>query len=420
MSEPDKFEDDLLCALTRTGEGFRTEQAAQADLVAGGYRRGRSRWRRRSAAAVVGGAAALALVGTGAVYLGAPGAKDPGTVRAASAPAAAGGGASPAATPTAARSSAPTPAVVTGEEVLATFRALLPKGEITEAKGRGTDDERMNGTFAGADLVFDDGQGRSLIQIGVQKHRPRQAQVPGCPPDPKLARVDSCAVTTLPDGSVLLLQQGHEYPDGRADTKEWHATLNGPDGRSISLSEWNAPQEKGAPDSRPNPPLTLDQLRAIVTDGSWDRVVAAVGFDGVDVEAVDPGLSLADREAALARLLPPGVTVTGRTGGPLAATFQLARGGTTGSVVLRVENWAKSGGNPAERAFKDAVTLPDGSRVLTSGTGGAPDVKGKPPVVNVLRPDGVAVMVSQGPGEQLLTPDQLRAIAADPVWKTAK
>ncbi|MET8545403.1 hypothetical protein ABZW03_32915, partial [Kitasatospora sp. NPDC004799] len=40
MSEPDSFEDDLLCALTRTGEGFRTEQTDRAALVAGGYRRG--------------------------------------------------------------------------------------------------------------------------------------------------------------------------------------------------------------------------------------------------------------------------------------------------------------------------------------------------------------------------------------------
>ncbi|MEU9046426.1 MULTISPECIES: hypothetical protein [unclassified Kitasatospora] len=417
MPEPDKFEDDLLYALTRTGEGFRTEQA---ELVAGGYQRGRRRWRRRSTAAVVGGAAALALVGTGAVYLaGAPGAKGAGTVAAASAPTAAAGGGSgsPAATPTTAGSSAPT--VISGDEVLATFRALLPKGETTDAKGRGTDDDKANGTFVGADVVFDDGQGKSLVEIGIQKHRPGQGQPRSCPTDFKLARVDSCAVTTLADGSRLMLEQGYEYSDNRADTKEWSASLVGPDGREINVSEWNAPQEKGAPDSRPTPPLTLDQLKAIVVDKSWDRVVAAVKFDGIDVAAVDPGLSLADREAALAGLLPAGVTVTGRTGSPLVATFQLAQGQATGSVVLRVENWAKSVDNPGQQAFKDALTLPDGNKVLTRG---GPDTKEKMPLtVNVLHPDGTEVMVAQGPtGKPLLTLEQLKAIATGAVWKAKK
>ncbi|MFE6053932.1 hypothetical protein ACFQ6N_24535 [Kitasatospora sp. NPDC056446] len=409
MSEPDKFEDDLLYALTRTGEGFRT---GQADLVAGGYLRGRRRWRRRSTAAVMGGAAALALVGSGVYLAGSPAGKDAGSVGAASAPAAAAGG-SQAATPTGAPSSAPV--VITGDEVLATFRAMLPKGWTTDAKGRGTDDEQSGGTFVSASLVFDDGHGGSLIQLGIQKHRPKQTQVPGCPKDFGLARVDSCTDTTLPDGSRLLLEQGYEYSDSRADTKDWHATLTGPDGRSISVNEWNAPQEKGAPDSRPEPPLTLDQLKAIVTDRSWDRIVAAVGYDGVDDDAVDPGLPLADREAALTGLLPQGVTVTGRSGTALAATFKLARDGAAGALVLRVENWAGDRNTKGKRAFENANTLPDGSRILFSGDLGS---KETPLTVNVLRPDGTEVMAVEKPtGTPLLTADQLKAIVAGPVWK---
>ncbi|MFI8460307.1 hypothetical protein [Kitasatospora sp. NPDC085464] len=411
MSEPDKFEDDLLYAITRTGEGFRAEQGG---LVAGGYQRGRRRWRRRSTAALVGGAAALALVGTGAVYLVGHPAKDAGTVAASPVRTFTAGSGTPVATPTTAQPSAPN--VVTGDEVLATLRALLPKGETTQGKGRGTDDEQTKGTFAAADVVFDDGRGKSLIQIGIQKHRPGQGQPNSCPADLKLAQLDSCTGTTLPDGSRLQLLQGYEYPDKRATTKEWHALLTGPDGREISLSEWNAAAEKGAPDSRPEPPLTLDQLKAIVTDKSWDRVVASVGFDGVDVTALDPGLSLEEREATLTRLLPPGVTVTGRSGSPLAATFQLAQGQTTGSVVLRVENRAKSAD---EQAYKDALTLPDGNKVLTRG---GPDGADKMPLtVNALHPNGIAVTAAQGPsGKPLLTEEQLRAIALSPAWKAGK
>ncbi|MFE4517143.1 hypothetical protein ACFRMQ_23455 [Kitasatospora sp. NPDC056783] len=427
MSEPDKFEDDLLYALTRTGEGFRTERA---DLVAGGYRLGRRRWRRRSAAAVVGGAAALALVGTGAVYLTSPGAKGTGTVSAAAAPVAKGTGtvsaaaapvatadgtAAAAATPTSVKSTAPAP--VSDDEVLATFRALLPKGEITEAKGHGTENERQD-SYASASVVFDDGHGKSLIQLNIQKNRPKQVQPPGCPSDLKASRVDACTDTVLADGSKLLLFQGYEYADGRADTKEWLATLTGPDGRSVSVSEWNSPQEKGAPDSRPNPPLTPDQLKAVVTDKSWDRVVAAIPYEGVDTDAVDPGLSLADREAVLTGLLPQGVTVTGRFGNPLMATFELAQGQATGSLVVRVENLAQGGDLLTERSFKEADSLPDGSRITV---GGSPDGKDKPFTVNVLRPDGTSVLAYQvSGGRPLLTPEQVKAIAVSPAWKSKK
>ncbi|MFG2910989.1 hypothetical protein ACGF13_38820 [Kitasatospora sp. NPDC048286] len=421
MSEPDKFEDDLLYALTRTGEGFRTEQAEQAGLVADGYRLGRRRWRRRSAAAVVGGAAALALVGTGTVYLASPGAGDAGTVSAASAPAASvgitAGGSAAATTPTALQSVAQ--AAVSGDEVLATFRALLPKGEITEATGQGTD-RGPKATDASANLVFDDGQGKSLIQFNISKHRPGQVQLPGCPPDLTLVRVDACTDTVLPDGSKLLLQQGYEYSDSRADTKEWFAVLNGPDGRSVSVHEWNAPKEKGAPDSRPNPPLTLDQLKAVVTDKSWDRVVKALRFDGIDTEAIDPGLSPADYETVLTGLLPSGATVTGRKGQDTGVAFELARAGRAGTLSVLVKNWAKAPDDrPAQHWYQDAEILPDGTKLLTHAPA-APILPGKL-IADATRPDGLEVLVvTASNGDPLLTAAELKTIVTSPAWKARK
>lgn len=365
MSEPDKFEEDLLYALTRTGEGFRTEEAG---LVVGGYRRGRGRWRRRSTAAVVGGAAALALVGTGAVYLaGAPAGR--GAVAASVPLTPAGTGTGPAARASA--GSAPASAsVVTGDEVLAAFRALLPQGETREAVGRGTDDPALKGSFAGADLVFDDGHGPAAVSISIQKHRKGQTQARTCP-DPKLNRIDSCTVTTLADGSSLYLSQGYEYPDHRADTKEWMAVLTGPDGREILVDEWSAPREKGAPDSRPNPPLTPEQLKAIVTDRSWDRIVAAVQYDGVDHASADPGLSLDDRRAILARLLPAGVTVTGIEGNEVTADVRLAGGGTAGSLFLRVQKLSGAARDKTQQTAGGATVLPDGARLRLYGPGTA-------------------------------------------------
>ncbi|MDH6710340.1 hypothetical protein P3T27_007089 [Kitasatospora sp. MAA19] len=416
MSEPDKFEDDLLYAITRTGEGFRTEQS---DLVAGGYQRGRRRWRRRSTVAVVGGAAALALVGTGAVYLTGSSPSSTATVSAAAAPSTAGGAGSAtgSATPASASSASAAPAV-TGDEVLAAFQALLPKGETTEAKGRGTNDGPAKGTFAGADLVFDDGHGKSLLQIGIQKHRKGQTQDRSCP-DPKINRIDSCAVTTLADGSKLFLSQGYEYPDGRATTKEWLAVLTGPDGREIMMSEWNAAQEKGSPDSRPNPPLTLDQLKAVVTDKSWDRIVAALQPDGVDNSQQDPGLSLDDRKAVLAKLLPAGVTVTKIDGNEVLAEVQLAQGTTTGSLLLRVQKLVQQPGDPTtEKLFEGATVLPEGGRLKLYGPGTSNPKNQQ--MADLLRGD-LRVMAAQGStGKPLLTLDQLKAIATSPEWKLKK
>ncbi|MFB7617771.1 hypothetical protein [Kitasatospora sp. NPDC056181] len=417
MSGQDEFEDDLLYAMTRTGEGFRPDQAP---LAAGGLARGRRRWRRRSAAAVVSGAAALALVGTGAVYL-AGGAGDSMTGTALTAAASGsgaatasgtGGAASPTASPSASQ------AVVSGDEVLATLKALLPKGQVTEAKGRGTDDPELHGTFAGADLVLDDGQGKSRVQIGIQKHRKGQSQPRTCPADLKTNRIDACSVTKLPDGSELVLNQGHEYSDNRADTKEWFAALTGPDGREIMLSEWNSAQEKGAPDSRPNPPLTLEQLKAVVTDKSWDRTVAAVQYDGVDNAAQASGMTLEDRQAALGKLLPAGVTVTGITGNEIFADVRLAQGAVTGSLVLRLQK-LEPGDKSTEQLFEGSTALPDGSRLKLYGVGST-DAK-RPPTADVWRGDGLRVMVAQGPtGKPVLTLDQLKAIASSPLWKAGK
>ncbi|MFF2045740.1 hypothetical protein ACFVVX_35495 [Kitasatospora sp. NPDC058170] len=426
MSEQDRFEDDLLHALTRTGEGFRAEQAP---LVTGGLVRGRRRWRRRSAAAVVGGAAALALVGTGTVYLSGAGGTAP---AAAAIGAAAGPASSGAASAVGARTSGGTPTgtgspsasaetpVVTGDEVLATLKALLPQGVVTDGSGRGTDDPSLNGTFASADLVFDDGRGRSLIQVGIQKHRKGQGQPRTCPENLVTARLDACSVIRLADGSELALSQGYEYADGRADTKEWSATLSGPDGRSVTVSEWNAPKEKGAPDSRPNPPLTLDQLKAVVTDGSWDRIVAAVRYDGVDTEAVRSGLSLQEREALLTGLLPAGAGITARSGDELAATFTVTNGPATGTVILRVEDYSQQDA-ARQQLFKDADTLADGTRVVVR--------PGPQPSVETLHPNGARVMVAAVSGtksaatggeQPVLTLEQVKAVAVSPEWKLGK
>ncbi|MFJ9845705.1 hypothetical protein ACIRYZ_35750 [Kitasatospora sp. NPDC101155] len=433
MSEPDKFEDDLLYAITRTGEGFRPEQADQAGLVAGGYQRGRRLWRRRSTAAVVGGAAALALVGTGAVYLTGSGSpsSETGTVAAASSGAVSSSTA--AVTPASATSAtaAPATAPVSGGEVLAAFKALLPKGQTSDASGTGTDDKSGKpggGSFAGANLIFDDGQGQAAMGISISrlgKNSPNLTQ--NVCPDKKLVPYDACTSTPLPGGGSLTILQGYEYPDKRATTKWWNARLIGQDGRQIELSEWNSPAEKGSPDSRPTPPLSPEQLKAIVTDKSWDRVVASIP----EPKPVKPRDTSKDYSAdeilqTVAKLLPNGLTETEASGDGFGyANFVLDDGKGKSMVQLNVQDWSHSE-DVKGQLFGNAQALPDGTKVVIRKEGGNPGMW----TVDTLHPDGLRVVISSfNSGTQktpatrktpVLSNDQMQAIAAAPVWKLKK
>ncbi|MEV7602098.1 hypothetical protein AB0O91_32495 [Kitasatospora sp. NPDC089797] len=429
MSEPDKFEDDLLYALTRTGEGFHPEQADRAALVAGGYQRGRRRWRRRSTAAVVGGAAALALVGTGAVYLTGSGSSAGTATVAVASTAAAPSAAGTALTP--ASAAAPTAKPVTGPEVLAAFQALLPKGRVTDGKGTGTEptDKPGGGVYAGATLLFDDGQGQAAMGISLTRlapNDPNRAQ--NTCPDKKLVPYDACTATGLPGGGSLTVLQGYEYPDRHVSTKWWNAKLIGQDGRQIELSEWNAPAEKGAPDSRPTPPLSPEQLRAIVTDKAWDAVIASIP-EPKPVKLPDPGTVYTAQEIldTTAKLLPGGLTET-ETGsdGTGYANFVLDDGKGKSLVQLNVQDWSRGSDKTKEELFGTARTLPDGTKAVARKEGGNPGMW----TVDTLHPDGLRVVISSfNSGTQktpatrkapVLTDDQMQAIAAAPVWKLGK
>ncbi|MBW4719127.1 hypothetical protein [Saccharothrix obliqua] len=88
----------------------------------------------------------------------------------------------------------------------------------------------------------------------------------------RISRVGDCAVNTLPDGSVLATGTGR--PDAGAMT--YMACVKRPDGTLIVLQNSNQEDPAGAvinsPGGKiysPQPPLNLDQLKAIVTSDKW-------------------------------------------------------------------------------------------------------------------------------------------------------
>ena len=88
----------------------------------------------------------------------------------------------------------------------------------------------------------------------------------------RLSRTKDCDVSTLPDGSRLATGTGHQAPGAVS----YMACLMRPDGTMILLHVGNQEDPLGAainsPGGRiysPQPPLTLDQLKALVTSDKW-------------------------------------------------------------------------------------------------------------------------------------------------------
>ncbi|MFF5448894.1 hypothetical protein [Streptomyces sp. NPDC012888] len=401
------FEDELGDALRRTGDGFTTDQRT---LIDGGERRGRRMVARRRAAVVTGTVLVMAVVGGIGAYSGGliGGAGDEGgstgvNVAALPAPGAGSG-------------------AVTAEQMTAKLKALMPPGgQLTGTEARGTADGPM------AYGVYDDGKGQGAVSIGLYRTDPQGPQareLTECP-EKRLVDFESCTSERLPDGSRLLLLKGYEYPDRREDTKCWRATLVTPQGFLVDASEWNAAAQKGAPVSRPEPPLSLDRMKTLVTSTTWHDALNDLPPAGP--QQTPPAASPVDAPVVLRSLLKEtGIPVT-VTGGESDYGYAVLDDGKGESMVQ--VNVQAGMGEALEPVFAAAgtVTLPDGTKVRTEQ---GPGEKGWKNVVkwtvDTLRPDGRRVVISAfNSGSQnspttrskpALTMEQLKELALDPKW----
>uniref|UniRef100_A0AAU2JQY9 LigA protein n=1 Tax=Streptomyces sp. NBC_00049 TaxID=2903617 RepID=A0AAU2JQY9_9ACTN len=414
------FEDELGEALRRAGDGFTADRHA---LAAAGEERGRRLVARRRAAVVGGSVLALAVIGTAGAYsgglLGGSGAAD------VAAPAPLQSGRSGKGTGADGNFTGGGSGAVTGDQLIAVLKELLPAGQLTGTKAVGTDKPPM------VSGVFDDGKGKAALSLALARIDPNGSHARArteCG-DKNIQEYDSCTVEQLADGSKVLLHQGYEYPDRRVDTKVWWASLVTPQGFHVTLSEWNAAGEKGAGISRPNPPLTTAQLKAIVTSDKW---LAALN----DLPAAEPeqprdgsSVSLVDEKAgpALERLVTKhGIPVVskGEDGGSGYVVLDDGKGKSL--VQLSITK-----GEEAARDFTggDAAPLEDGTQVKVTQR---PAQKGKGVVewsVDTLHKNGLRVVVlayntanvsgSATREAPALTLEQLKELVLAPGWNRA-
>ncbi|MCX4905788.1 hypothetical protein [Streptomyces sp. NBC_00878] len=417
------FDDRLGAALRQAGDSFETDGNA---LVAAGRVRGR-RLRMRRRATVAGGVAGIALVGVGGALL-VPWSGDDGGQRSVAA------SRTPLPDGTAVT---PDRGAVSGPELLRTLEGLLPEGTFSAKEARSTD--HALGPYAG--LVFDDGNGKAAVQVGLGRIEPgsRQAEEATTCPDKALVGYDACNRSELPDGSVLMIFQGYEYPDRRVDTKHWYAQLVTPQGQQISVMEWNAAAQKGAPVTRPDPPLSPAQLKSVVTAREWRAAVdtipepeSAKGAKGTAPETAPAAGGSAEADgrsvrSTLVSLLPEGVEVTSKGGQETEYAYVVVDDGK-GRSFVQINVQADMSDVEGELFGPDAERLPDGTKVAThQGPGDKGDTGVVMWTVDTIRTDGMRVVVSAfNAGAQnaaatrdtpALTMEQLRSIATSAKWR---
>ncbi|MER5533621.1 hypothetical protein [Streptomyces mirabilis] len=409
LDHEDRFEERLGEALHQAGGAYETDRSA---LVAAGETRGHRLLLRRRAA-VVAGVASVALVGLGGALL-VPGGDDGRQSVATGAK-----------TPVA---SATPKASYTGDELIGILEKLLPRGEFSSAEARGTDEQLP----PYAQVVHNDGKGKAAIAVGFDRVLPgseQARQTVECP-DKVLTPHDSCAVTRLADGSALKIVQGYEYPDRRADTKLWTADLVTPKGQQVSVSEWNAAAEKGAPVSRAEPPLSPARLKTLATAAAWLDVVDAIPVDPrapTAAPAQPSGIDGGAIASTLVSLLPKGVKVVAKSGQDSGYAYVVVDDGKGRSLVQI--NVQPNMSDVEHQLFgADAETLADGTKVVTHKK---PGEKGGAGVVmwtaDTIRTDGFRVVVSAfNSGSQetaatrtapALSTKQLRTIALSAKWR---
>ncbi|WP_328673042.1 hypothetical protein OG905_18500 [Streptomyces sp. NBC_00322] len=394
------FEDELGDALRRTGEAFRP--AGGRALVDGGLARGRRRLARRRISAVGGASLAVALVASSALYLGgafrgdtADGATDP-------VPPAGSGHFK-----------------VTAEQMKNILQNGMERAGIAIARpklqGSGSSSQAKAAT---ASIVFEDGWAGATVTLSVRRVDPADkslAKLVTCPPK-KGSPYEEC--TTQPGNRAV---KGYTEAGRAGGIKKWAVTMLSSSGYLIELATNNVKAgNQEAPLSR-NPRMNPGKLRhlALFVEGSFTTAGEPNAFGSVRPGSrAEPG----DMLPILKSLLPKRLEVYSEGGTGADGHVVVVDGNTGGRTYIET----------VRTAADDAVwteTRPDGMKVAAVKKPGAyPGVQHWQ--VDTFRPNGLSIQISaynspspkslKSGKELLITMEELKAIATDPVWLTAR
>jgi len=150
----------------------------------------------------------------------------------------------------------------------ATLKMAVPKASPSGQPGTGSGVTRVEGPSIGAFIAGTLTSAGGTGGFGVMMQSSESEPDEWC----RLSRKKDCVVSTLPDGSRLVTTSARPAPGAVS----YLACVKRPDGTMILVEVSNQDDPSGAaiesPGGRihsPQPPLTLDQLKAIVTSDKW-------------------------------------------------------------------------------------------------------------------------------------------------------
>ena len=329
---------------------------------------------------------------------------------------------------------APLGAPVSAQKMLSTLEHLLPAGNVSQTSGRATNNVQM--PSASLVLTPTDGLGAGGMTLSMTRYDLPLTLANGLTCDTSTSIVQvTCDARALPGGYRFQFDRLVYLPASQG-LKSWNGYLIAPDGSQVELDEYNAAvpmmgakSHTGAVPTRTDPPLTENQVLALLTSHTWDAARAALSTPYGVTQGGGPNSDPAGSEilSTINKILPPGVTHSkedndaGQTG---QADLQIDAGHGSGMLQVTVANWAADL-SPADRAidtatvFGNATQLADGSElVMTQIALPSADGGGVQRVADVLRPDGLRITLEELGKGPVLTMTQLRSLVVNPAWHT--
>jgi hypothetical protein len=142
-------------------------------------------------------------------------------------------------------------------DIQATLTRLLPLSNSIE-------DVKDEPGFAAVNIT--DPQGTTRIEVNVDLDAAGVESIMVC--TRTLPAGTQCNVTTQPDGAQLRTREGPNL-DGPPSIRALQVALLYPDGRWVVVSEWNAVDYVSGPATRRTPLLSIDQLVTLATAPDW-------------------------------------------------------------------------------------------------------------------------------------------------------
>ncbi|MGW2842365.1 hypothetical protein ACWCWD_31810 [Streptomyces sp. NPDC001493] len=431
------FEDDLSGELRRAGDSF--EIPDRTALLDGAVEIGRRGVRRRRAAAVTGGALALALVALGGgLATGLVGGAGP-TADLASGTHSVSPGAG-------ARSG------VSGSEMVETLAALLPGGKVSEGSGIGTG-ELEDGAAASASVLYDDGDGPVTVTASLYP-TPQYVQARGA----EGACVNEAgALRDMPEG-VALTHDAVGGPaltarsGGKASAAECPTAVGAaaPEdelvgyrfrglavgGVTVDVRAYSGVLDAGVMGVRSTPPLDQGKLAALGQSAKWQplvqRMEVVVAAQEKRQEASPtpsraPELDYSLLMPTLLKLLPKDVTVVRQQQDGDGEYAEVVVDDGQGQSLLGI-NVQRDMRDVAGDLYGSAETLPGGALLAVRQTPGEKGGQGIVQwTVDLMYPDGMRVVVMAFNADRqdgtatrtdpALSIAELKALVTSPKWR---